>query len=148
MTAFWRIAAAGAPFRWSRDRSTDTPRKVNDSFLRTEGACTRLTTELQRAVRCLRNTAVFRCLWWTRREHGCSPINRGRQRRSGVLPGVVITRGRGLGGKVIARGRPVGVSNYHHASTITHHYDVPVHQEGLQAVLAVQCSCGRPYEHS
>lgn len=108
------------------------------NFFRAEEPGARLTTDLERAVRHLRiTTGLPLAFGGFAVEHGVVPVTEVAGGVSGALSGVVITRGRGLGGKVIARGRPEAVSDYHQASTITHHYDLPVHQEGLQSVLAV-----------
>ncbi|MEU5877150.1 LuxR C-terminal-related transcriptional regulator [Spirillospora sp. NPDC047279] len=56
---------------------------------------------------------------------------------TGALSGLVIRQGSGLGGKAMALGRPVWVSDYPHATTISHDYDTPVAKEGLLSVVAV-----------
>lgn len=48
-----------------------------------------------------------------------------------------IESGRGLGGKVLATGRPSWVEHYEQAATITHDFDVPVTAEGLHGMLAL-----------
>ncbi|RRO14441.1 DNA-binding response regulator [Saccharopolyspora rhizosphaerae] len=48
-----------------------------------------------------------------------------------------VHEGKGLGGQVLAVGRPVGVADYGAARHITHDYDGPVKAERLSAVLAV-----------
>ncbi|MFI0449027.1 response regulator transcription factor [Actinomadura sp. 6N118] len=53
------------------------------------------------------------------------------------LSGLVVRQGSGLGGKAMALGRPVWVSDYPHAATISHDYDAPVSREGLLSVVAV-----------
>lgn len=53
------------------------------------------------------------------------------------LSGLVVREGFGLGGKAMAMGRPVWVSDYPHASSITHDYDKPVRNEGLLTVMAI-----------
>ncbi|MFP3966851.1 LuxR C-terminal-related transcriptional regulator [Actinomadura fulvescens] len=53
------------------------------------------------------------------------------------LSGLVIRQGSGLGGKAMALGRPVWVSDYPHAATISHDYDGPVSREGLLSIVAV-----------
>jgi LuxR family transcriptional regulator, regulator of acetate metabolism len=54
-----------------------------------------------------------------------------------ALDGLMISQGSGLGGKAMALSRPVWVSDYPKASTISHDYDGPVTVEGLLSVLAV-----------
>jgi LuxR family transcriptional regulator, regulator of acetate metabolism len=53
------------------------------------------------------------------------------------LRGLTVARGAGLGGKVVALGRAVTVSDYPSASAITHDYDGPVGAEGLRSIVAV-----------
>ncbi|MFC7731339.1 helix-turn-helix transcriptional regulator [Actinomadura keratinilytica] len=53
------------------------------------------------------------------------------------LAGLVVRQGSGLGGKAMATGRPMWVSDYPHAPSITHDYDKPVTHEGLLTVLAI-----------
>jgi DNA-binding CsgD family transcriptional regulator len=54
-----------------------------------------------------------------------------------ALDGLVIQQGSGLGGKAMALSKPIWVSDYPKASTISHDYDRPVIAEGLLSVLAV-----------
>ena len=56
---------------------------------------------------------------------------------TGSLKGLTIRQGSGLGGKAMALGRPVWVSNYPRAATISHDYDAPVAAEGLLSIVAV-----------
>ena len=53
------------------------------------------------------------------------------------LSGLVVRHGSGLGGKAMAMGRPVWVSDYPRASSISHDYDAPVANEGLLTVMAI-----------
>ncbi|GLZ13654.1 helix-turn-helix transcriptional regulator [Actinomadura sp. NBRC 104425] len=53
------------------------------------------------------------------------------------LSGLVVRQGSGLGGKAMATGRPIWVSDYPHAASITHDYDKPVTHEGLLTVMAI-----------
>lgn len=57
--------------------------------------------------------------------------------RGGGLRGLVVRSTFGLGGASMVSGRPLAVSDYRHASSITHDYDVPVLSEGMRSVLAV-----------
>src|SRR5699024_3989045 len=52
------------------------------------------------------------------------------------LVGLRGAPGLGLGGAVLASGRPGRVSDYENATSITHDYDDPVLNEGLRGVLA------------
>lgn len=57
--------------------------------------------------------------------------------RTPWLRGLKIESGYGVGGFVIANGRPQSVNDYATATDITHHYDKPVLGEGIRAVLGV-----------
>ncbi|RZQ60175.1 GAF domain-containing protein [Amycolatopsis suaedae] len=48
-----------------------------------------------------------------------------------------VEPGKGVGGTVLERGRPCGVSDYRAARSITHDYDDPVLGEGIHATIAV-----------
>ncbi len=52
------------------------------------------------------------------------------------LAGLVVPVGQGLGGRVLALGRPAQVADYLTAPSITHHFDNPVREEGLSGLLA------------
>lgn len=56
--------------------------------------------------------------------------------RSDSLQGLLIPKGFGLGGKVFALGQVQWVDDYPSSSTISHHFDLPVQQEGLRSVIA------------
>ncbi|RZT84125.1 regulatory LuxR family protein [Pseudonocardia sediminis] len=56
--------------------------------------------------------------------------------RTTHLHGLGIRAGSGLGGRVIAEGRPAAVDDYRSADSITHDYDEWVTAEGLSAVAA------------
>ncbi|MFD0903596.1 helix-turn-helix transcriptional regulator [Actinomadura sediminis] len=57
--------------------------------------------------------------------------------RTDSLNGLVVRHGNGLGGKAMALGRPVWVTDYPRAATISHDYDGPVGREGLLSIVAV-----------
>lgn len=57
--------------------------------------------------------------------------------RTTHLAGLSIPPRSGLGGRVLAHRRPFAVSDYGRSTTITHHFDRPVHSEGLRSILAV-----------
>lgn len=57
--------------------------------------------------------------------------------RTNGLAGVVVPPRAGLGGRVLSEARPVTLSDYGRASSITHHFDRPVLGEGLRSILAV-----------
>ncbi|SDG72582.1 GAF domain-containing protein [Sinosporangium album] len=56
---------------------------------------------------------------------------------TGALRGLMIGTGNGLGGHVMATGRPAAVTDYAADSRISHEYDAPVTAEGLRAIAAV-----------
>jgi DNA-binding CsgD family transcriptional regulator len=65
--------------------------------------------------------------------------------RTTHLRGLEVRAGAGLGGRVIAEGRPAGVEDYEGSLDITHEYDGPVLAEGLCTVVAVPVLvAGRP----
>ncbi len=57
--------------------------------------------------------------------------------RTDALQDLEVPTGQGVGGRVLASGRPVRVTDYVSAPTITHHFDAQVRGEGLAALLAV-----------
>jgi DNA-binding CsgD family transcriptional regulator len=65
-----------------------------------------------------------------------APIN-------GPLRGSVLDRGRGLGGKAVATGRPLVVVDYLTTSRISHDYDRVIQAENLRAMVAVPVVVGR-----
>ncbi|MER7016068.1 LuxR C-terminal-related transcriptional regulator [Saccharopolyspora sp. NPDC000359] len=56
--------------------------------------------------------------------------------RTTMLKGLQVRAAAGLGGQVLARGRPDAVSDYATALTISHDYDAPVLAEGISSVVA------------
>ncbi|WP_304551284.1 helix-turn-helix transcriptional regulator [Blastococcus sp. TF02A-26] len=65
--------------------------------------------------------------------------------RTPHLRGLDVRAGAGLGGRVLADGRPAGVEDYSGSLDITHEYDGPVLAEGLCTVAAVPVLvAGRP----
>ncbi len=57
--------------------------------------------------------------------------------RTDALQDLVVPMGQGVGGRVLASGAPVRVSDYVSAATITHQFDGQVRREALGAILAV-----------
>jgi DNA-binding CsgD family transcriptional regulator len=107
-------------------------------FPRTDEADLRVEEDLKRAVRRLQSvTGLPVAFGGFAVEHGVVALTEVAGGISEALHGLVIVRGRGLGGKVIARARAEAVDDYRQATTISHEYDLPVHQEGLRAILAV-----------
>ncbi len=67
--------------------------------------------------------------------------------RTDALQDLVVPIGQGVGGRVMALRRPVRVSDYVSAPSITHQFDGPVRREALGAMLAVpilDADDGRP----
>lgn len=57
--------------------------------------------------------------------------------RTESMQGLAVAKGRGLGGHVMASGRPAAVRDYQDSSGITHDYQVAVGHEGLRAIISV-----------
>ncbi|WP_272882324.1 GAF domain-containing sensor histidine kinase [Amycolatopsis tucumanensis] len=57
--------------------------------------------------------------------------------RTDAIQNLVVPTGQGVGGRVLASGKPVKVSDYLRAPTITHQFDAQVAGEGLAALLTV-----------
>ncbi|MDX2547421.1 response regulator transcription factor [Streptomyces sp. WI04-05B] len=53
-----------------------------------------------------------------------------------ALMGLTLGFGMGLGGKAVALHRPIAVNDYANSKRISHHYDLMVAAEGIQAVVA------------
>lgn len=53
------------------------------------------------------------------------------------LRGVTVPAGAGIGGKAMLLGRPMAVTDYERADTITHDFDRPVAESGLRSILAI-----------
>ncbi|MEH6819139.1 MAG: LuxR C-terminal-related transcriptional regulator [Dietzia psychralcaliphila] len=57
--------------------------------------------------------------------------------RTDSMQGLAVAKGRGLGGHVMASGRPATVRDYEDCSNITRDYAVAVEREGLRAIISV-----------
>jgi signal transduction histidine kinase len=57
--------------------------------------------------------------------------------RTGQLQNLSVPTGHGIGGRVLALGTAVRVSDYISSPAITHHFDAQVRDEGIGAMLAV-----------
>ncbi len=57
--------------------------------------------------------------------------------RTPALQNLVIDSGSGVGGRVVATRRAVGISDYTRATVISHEYDKQIQDEGLHSVVAV-----------
>ncbi|WP_216899818.1 response regulator transcription factor [Nocardia alni] len=62
--------------------------------------------------------------------------------RTSAMRGLLVRPDSGVGGMAVASKRLTSVADYRLASTITHHYDVPVLAEGLRAVVGVPVVVG------
>ena len=57
--------------------------------------------------------------------------------RTPALQELVIESGAGVGGRVVATRRAVGISDYTRANVISHEYDKQIQDEGLHSIVAV-----------
>lgn len=57
--------------------------------------------------------------------------------RTESMQGLAVAKGRGLGGHVMASGRPAAVRDYQDSSGITRDYQAAVGHEGLRAIISV-----------
>ncbi|WP_342318352.1 acetate metabolism transcriptional regulator RamA [Corynebacterium mayonis] len=57
--------------------------------------------------------------------------------RTPALQNLVIEPGAGVGGRVVATRRAVGISDYTRANVISHEYDREIQDEGLHSIVAV-----------
>lgn len=64
-------------------------------------------------------------------------LNRFIGARTDSMQGLAVARGRGLGGHVMASGRPAAVRDYQDTSGITRDYRAAVDREGLRAIISV-----------
>ncbi|WP_300018122.1 GAF domain-containing protein [Pseudonocardia sp.] len=64
--------------------------------------------------------------------------------RTDSLQDLAVPVGQGVGGRVLALGQPVRVSDYVSAPSITHHFDGMVRREAMSAMLAVPILENRP----
>lgn len=61
----------------------------------------------------------------------------------GPLRGILVEPSHGMGGRVIARGRPLAVADYLRTPLITHTYDAVIRAESLRAMVAAPIIVGR-----
>lgn len=64
-------------------------------------------------------------------------LNRFIGARTSSMQGLAVAKGRGLGGHVMASGRPAAVRDYTETSAITRDYEAAVGHEGLRAIISV-----------
>lgn len=63
--------------------------------------------------------------------------------RTSAMKDLKVHYGAGVGGRVMATGKPVGVADYPRAGVITHEYDLPVLSEGLRSMAAIPVVVGK-----
>lgn len=64
-------------------------------------------------------------------------LNRFIGARTSSMQGLAVAKGRGLGGHVMASGRPAAVRDYTESDAITRDYEAAVGHEGLRAIISV-----------
>lgn len=63
--------------------------------------------------------------------------------RTSAMKDLKVHYGAGVGGRVMATGKPLGVADYQRADVITHEYDLPVLSEGLRSMAAIPVVVGK-----
>ncbi len=63
--------------------------------------------------------------------------------RTSAMKDLKVHLGAGVGGRVMATGKPLGVADYQRAGVITHEYDLPVLSEGLRSIAAIPVVVGK-----
>ncbi|HHX84861.1 MAG TPA: LuxR family transcriptional regulator [Actinomycetales bacterium] len=63
--------------------------------------------------------------------------------RTSAMKDLKVHYGAGVGGRVMATGKPLGVADYQRAGVITHEYDLPVLSEGLRSMAAIPVVVGK-----
>ena len=63
--------------------------------------------------------------------------------RTSAMKDLTVHYGAGVGGRVMATRKPLGVADYQRAGVITHEYDLPVLSEGLRSMAAIPVVVGR-----
>ncbi|MFB9730114.1 helix-turn-helix transcriptional regulator [Haloechinothrix salitolerans] len=64
-------------------------------------------------------------------------INRVSDEHMRPLDGLTVPAGAGIGGKAMLLRRPMSVTDYQRADTITHDFDQPVAESGMRSILAI-----------
>ncbi|MGW1681302.1 LuxR C-terminal-related transcriptional regulator [Saccharopolyspora sp. NPDC002376] len=90
----------------------------------------------RQAVRALRQRADMPVAFGGEATEGALHLSELAGVRTNMLKGLQIRAAAGLGGRVLARGRPAAVSDYATSLTISHDYDAPVLAEGISSVVA------------
>lgn len=105
--------------------------------------CDGTARRIQAALVRIRQRSGVSLAWAGELDAGRVVLNRFDGPVAGPLRNVRLEIGYGLGGKVVARRRPVAVDDYVRTSDITHHYDRIIRAEGLHAMSAVPVIVGR-----
>lgn len=92
---------------------------------------------LRGTARLIRDVAAADAGFVADREGGQGVIRWLAGNRTDVLQDLAVPVGQGIGGRVMALGRPVRVSDYVSSTNITHQFDGVVSRESLSAMLAV-----------
>ncbi len=92
---------------------------------------------LRQALRQVHDRSGIPVLFGGQVENGLLNLSQHIGVRTAALRGLTVRAEAGLGGRVLATGRPAGVSDYRSARSITHDYDRPVLAEGIRSVVAV-----------
>ncbi|MER5393034.1 LuxR C-terminal-related transcriptional regulator [Saccharopolyspora sp. NPDC002686] len=90
----------------------------------------------RQAVRALRHRADMPVTFGGQAAGGTMRLSELAGVRTNMLKGLQIRAAAGLGGRVLAAGRPAAVSDYASSPTISHDYDGPVLAEGISSVVA------------
>ena len=99
---------------------------------------------IRSALSALKNaTGIPVTMFGTCQQDGRMVINQWVGLRTPALNNLVVESGQGVGGRVMATRRPVGVSDYARAKSISHEYDRPIRDEGLHSIVAVPVIVGR-----
>ncbi|MGO1950192.1 MAG: acetate metabolism transcriptional regulator RamA [Mycobacteriaceae bacterium] len=99
---------------------------------------------IRQALSSLKNaTGIPVTMFGTCQPDGRMVINQWVGLRTPALNNLVVESGQGVGGRVMATRRPVGVSDYARAKSISHEYDRPIRDEGLHSIVAVPVIVGR-----
>jgi DNA-binding CsgD family transcriptional regulator len=99
---------------------------------------------IRSALSSLKNaTGIPVTMFATCQTDGRMVINQWVGLRTPALNNLSIEQGQGVGGRVMATKRPVGVSDYIRAKSISHEFDRPIRDEGLHSIVAVPVIVGR-----
>jgi signal transduction histidine kinase len=136
--------------RAARERASDQENLLNSLLAERDGLLSVLdrVLALRGSARLLRDAAGADAGFVADVDRGSAPdggqavIRWLAGNRTDALQDLVVPAGQGIGGRVVALGRPVRVSDYVSSPSITHHFDLPVKREALGAMLAVPITGG------